>query len=134
MAGPRFQDLPAAAQDALRDLDHQGAALLAIDAHHVRERERQQTYPTDPVEALRTARTIWRQGVEVRVDDPVGMAVDTLEVSIAALSRGAFDDHDAHALVTLLSLAEQALRRYQRNADDANDRMHAVTHPMRRGG
>lgn len=25
MAGARFQDLPAAAQDALRDLDHQGA-------------------------------------------------------------------------------------------------------------
>ena len=25
MAGPRIEDLPAAAQDALRDVDHQGA-------------------------------------------------------------------------------------------------------------
>lgn len=131
MAGPRLQDLPAAAQDMLRDLDHHGASLLAIDAHHARDRDRRQSYPVDPIEALRAARKAWRQDVEVRVDDPVGLALDTFEVAIAALSRGAFDDRDASALVTVMSLADQALRQYRANADDAGDRLHALTHPQK---
>jgi hypothetical protein len=66
MAGPRFEDLPAAAQDALRDLDHQGATLLAIGAAHARDAERQRSYPRDTVEAVKLCRcrtppaTFWR--------------------------------------------------------------------------
>lgn len=131
MAGPRFQDLPAAAQDALRDLDHHGATLLAIGAAHARDAERQRSYPRDTVEAVKAARAARAAQVLVEIDSPLDLAIDTLEVACATLSRGSFDDHDAGAMVTLLQLAETALRTFRTNINEADDRLRAITHPSK---
>jgi len=131
MAEVRFKDLPPEAQAMLRDLTVADAKMLAIGAAHAREAERFAGYPTDPTEAMRDARKVANAPVRIETDDPVGLAIDTLEVATAALSRGSFDDHDASALVTLLMVAESALRDHRRNQDEASDRIRAVLFPQK---
>lgn len=132
MGEVRLKDLPLEAREILtRDLTHENAMWLAIDALRERDASAQASYPADPIEGLRQAREAAHRKVTVETDDPVGLAIDTLEVATAALSRGSFDDHDAGALVTLLHVAWTALRNHRRNMDEANDRVRAILFPQK---
>lgn len=132
MPDVRFKDLPQEAREILaRDLTHENAMFLAIDAVNARESERQATFPADPMEGLREARKVGSAPVKVEFDDPVELALDLLEVAIAALHRKDFDGYDAPRLARVLETAEAALRVYNDKQKEVDDRVRAILFPLK---
>ena len=126
-----FHTLSPETQRELRDLTHKDAKFLAIGARRARDLETERSYPADPIEAVRAARKVAHEDVQVTIDDPASFALNVMEVVSAALNRGNFDDHDASAIVDLLFVAEAGLRTYKRQRDAADDRLRAITHPSK---
>lgn len=131
MARIEFDDLPLEAKEALRDLDFQNAAMLAIDANIARQASNERAYPAEPMEALREAHKIALRDVPVAIDDPVGLALDVLAVSSCAMGNNNFTDHEQKALINVMFLAETALRAWRMQDDEVRARLRAITHPQK---
>lgn len=132
MADVHLRDLPVEAREIIaRNLTHENAMWLAIDAINAREAAKHASYPADPLEALREAWKVAKAEIDIQTDDPIGLVIDTLEVATAALDRGSFDDHDAKALITLLHVAENVLRAHRQQQDEATDRIRAILFPQK---
>ncbi len=131
MARIEFDDLPLEAKEALRDLDFQNAAMLAIDANIARQASNERAYPAEPMEALAEAHKITLRDVPVPIDDPVGLAMDVLVIGGCAMGNSNFTDHEQQALINVMFLAETALRAWRVQDDEVRARLRAITHPQK---